>query len=154
MTPLRSPGGKRHNGRVRTERIGPLVTGSLLAMCVLTGCSGPSPSVAETVRPGIPPGVVLEQPTDGPVATWIERGETFAIVTWGSGSCPAVATALSAAGVDRLTVTFGPSPNDPCTADMAPTTHEFQLPEEVTADSVVIEVSYEDWPETHTLTLD
>lgn len=85
---------------------------------------------------------------------WIDRGETFAIVTWGSSSCPPVATALTVKGGDRISVTFEASPNDPCTADMAPTTHEFTLSNEMTVGPIVIEVGYEYWSETDTLTFD
>lgn len=126
--------------------------GVLLAFCVLTGCS--APGVTQAVRPGIPDGLDDEQLGDVPVVTWVERGESFAIVTWGSSSCPAVATAVSAESDDSIAVTFGPSPNDPCTADMAPTTHEFGLPDEVTLRPITINVSYETWAETYSLTLD
>ncbi len=51
-------------------------------------------------------------------------------------------------------MTFEASLNDPCTANMAPTTHEFELPSEITVSPIVVEVSYEDWPETESLTLD
>lgn len=134
--------------------IGYSAFGVVVAACLLTGCSDPGAGVAQTMKPGVPEGLVVEPLSEGPAAAWVERGATFAIVTWGSSSCPAIATALSADGPDRIAVTFGPSPNDPCTADMAPTTHEFELPEETTRSPVVIEVSYEDWLETDTLTLE
>jgi hypothetical protein len=65
-----------------------------------------------------------------------------------------VATALAADGPDHVTVTFGPSPNDPCTADIAPTTHEFEMPDEITGRPITVGVTYEDWPGTETLTLE
>lgn len=134
------------------RRIGYISVG--IAACLLTGCSEPGPGVAQRVTPGVPEGLVVEPMSEGPAATWIEQGETFAVVTWGSGSCPLVATALAAEESDRIAVTFGRSPKDPCTADMAPTTHEFDVPDEVTGSPVVIEVRYEDWPDEHTLTLE
>ncbi|PWC07159.1 hypothetical protein [Mycetocola zhujimingii] len=125
---------------------------ALLAVGLLTGCGGNG--VAQDVRPGLPDGLDVD-PTDTTIAaTWLERGETFAIVTWGSSSCPPAASALTAEGSDRIAVTFAPSPNEVCTADMAPTTHEFELPDEVTRTTVTIDVSYEDSDETSTLTLE
>ncbi len=86
--------------------------------------------------------------------TWLEEGETFAIVTWGSGSCPPVPTILSLEAMNRIAVTFAPSPDDPCTADMAPTTHEFELPDEITDVPVTVEIRYEDRPENVALILE
>lgn len=91
---------------------------------------------------------------DGSSVTWIERGETFAVVTWGSSSCPPVATGLTAESEDHVVVTFGPSPNDPCTADMAPTTHEFALPDRATRTPVTVEIRHENWAEVDTQTLE
>ena len=72
----------------------------------------------------------------------------------GSSSCPVVASSIDAAEDDRVSVTFGPSPNDPCSADMAPTTHEFDLPAGVTSDTITVEIRFEEWPEVYTVTLD
>ncbi|MEW1963399.1 hypothetical protein AB0269_13160 [Microbacterium sp. NPDC077644] len=127
--------------------------GAMVLVCVLAGCSGSGAGVAQAMKPGIPDGLVLEPFSEDPATTWIERGKTFAIVTLGSGSCPRIATALTQFSPDRIAVTFGASPNDPCTADIAPTTHEFELPDEITHGPVTIEISYEDWPGVDTLTL-
>lgn len=126
--------------------------GVLAVVCLLTGCSGPT-GVAQT-KPGLPDGVVLDPMNGESAAMWIERDETFAIVTWGSSSCLPIPTTLTVEGADRIAVTFEASPNDPCTANMAPTTHEFELPSEITVSPIVVEVSYEDWSETESLTLD
>lgn len=72
----------------------------------------------------------------------------------GSSSCPVVASSIEAAEDDRVSVTFGPSPNDPCSADMAPTTQEFDLPAGVTSDRITVEIRFEEWPEVYTVTLD
>lgn len=135
-------------------RAGCASVGVVVAMCLLAGCSDPGPAIAQEVRSGVPEGLVVEPLGEGPVAVWIDPGETFAIVTWGSGSCPPVATALTTDGPDRLDLTFGPSPNDPCTADMSPTTHEFELPDEITRSPVTVNITYEDWPGTDVLTLE
>ncbi len=130
----------------------PLGFGAIAAAFVLAGCG--TPGVADGVSPGVPPGAVLDPLSEGPVAAWVEEGSRFAVVTWGSSSCPSVATELTVEADDRLSLTFGPSPNDPCTADIAPTTHEFELPDSVTGRPVTITVGYEEWDETHILTLD
>jgi RNA polymerase sigma-70 factor (ECF subfamily) len=145
----------RHNRTMVNLRAGHIGVGlAVIAVCALAGCTAPGAGVAQKVRPGAPDGLVVEPLSDGPTATWIEPAETFAIVTFGSGSCPSVATALAATGSDRIAVTFGPSPNDPCTADIAPTTHEFDLPDEITNRPVILEINYEEWPEAYTLTLE
>ncbi len=131
-----------------------LVSAAALSVMLVTvaGCA-PSPGVG-SVHPGIPDGVTLDPLNGSPTAAWIERGESFAIVTMGSSSCPVVASSIDAAEDDRVSVTFGPSPNDPCSADMAPTTHEFDLPAGVTSDRITVEIRFEEWPEVYTVTLD
>lgn len=116
------------------------------------GCSA-SPDVG-SVRPGVPDGITVDPMTGAPAAGWIERGKTFAVVTMGSSSCPPVATAVDADGDDLVSVTFASSPNDPCTADMAPTTHEFDLPAGVTAGAISVRVRFEDWPDEYRIPLD
>lgn len=133
----------------------PAWTGSLmatLAVCLLTGCA--APGVAQSVKPGVSTGIAIEPFMEGPVAAWGESGETFLVVTWGSSSCPAVANSMTTEGHDRISMVFKTSGGQVCTADMAPTTHEFELPPDLTGRPVTIGISYEDWPETHTLTLD
>jgi hypothetical protein len=129
----------------------------MLILLLMTGCAGPGgpdPGVAESMEPGAPDDAEIDWSSPAPAATWVERGERFAIVTMGSSSCPPIATAITADGVDRILVRFAPSPHDPCTADMAATTHTFAVPEGVEPSSVTVEVSYEDWPNVHRLTLE
>jgi len=104
--------------------------------------------------PGAPPGLEHDPSNFDTVALWLERGESFAIVTYGSSSCPPVATSLSGEGNDRIAVNFAPSKNEQCTADMAPTTHEFKLPDGVDRTPVTITVSYEESSKTDILTLE
>lgn len=123
-----------------------------MVMLVLAGCAA-NPGVGIVSR-NVPDGVTLDLLSGSPAATWLDRGETFAVVTIGSSSCPAVATAIEVESGNRLSVTFGPSPNNPCTADMAPTTHEFDLPAGVSGDSITVEIRFEDWPDVYTIDLD
>lgn len=119
---------------------------------MLAGCG--TPGIADRVSPSAPPGALVDPLSEGPVAAWVEAGTRFAVVTFGSSSCPSVATALTVEASDHLSLTFGRSPNDPCTADIAPTTHEFELPDGITGRTITITVGYEDWDETTILTLE
>jgi hypothetical protein len=57
-------------------------------------------------------------------------------------------------GVDQLDLTLDAPSGVVCTADMAATTHTFDLPTVITERSITITVSYRDWDGTDTLTLD
>ncbi|MEZ5086334.1 MAG: hypothetical protein R2722_08805 [Tessaracoccus sp.] len=126
----------------------------ILGLAVLTGCS--AMSVATSVTPGFPtePDFAeydqtgMDFSSEGwitePVAGWIQEGETFAIVTWGSSSCPYVATSLSGDDSDGVRVEFTLPKYDACTDDLAPLTHVFELPESVTQRPVAVAVTGED----------
>jgi len=130
----------------------PIALGAVLTVVVLAGCD--TPGIADRVSPGAPPGALVDPLSEGPVAAWVQDGTRFAVVTFGSSSCPSVATALTVEAEDRLSLMLGRSPNDPCTADMAPTTHEFELPDGITGKPITITVGYEDWDETSIVTLE
>lgn len=114
----------------------------LAASCLLAGCAAETPtkptetappaSVSETVAPGVPDGWEdrIDQNRLGEqiLTGWIEEGKTFAVVTWGSSSCVPIADSIEATADNSLLVSFVASPNEVCTADMAPTTHTFALP--------------------------
>lgn len=123
----------------------PIIAITLAALSLLVGCSAPV-SVANDTSKGSPPGF----DGDGgllngePSAIWISGRREFAIVTFGSSSCPPVPTSISAIDEHHLAITFVKSPNSPCTADMAPTTHKFNVPDGVDADgAVAVAVTYE-----------
>ena len=130
---------------------GALATGVLL--CV-AACAGPhsvadrsyrgvvaSPSVTPeaspdsptTASPAPPPGLGM------PVAGWVDKPRRFGVTLWGSSSCPAVPTRIEATGHDRVTISFEQAGEKACTADLAPTTHEFTVP--AGADSIPLAVS-------------
>lgn len=128
------------------------VSAVAVAALLFSGCAtddGPG-----TSSPGVPDGIHLAPTSDSPSGAWVERGESFALVTMGSSSCPVVATEVRATADDHVIVTFGRTPNDECTADIATTTHQFDLPEGVSEAPVTIDIAYEDWPETHSVVLD
>jgi len=124
---------------------------SIAAMLLFTGCSG---GVARSSERGIPEGLDIDWSGEGPAAGWVDEGETFAVVTWGSSSCPRVASALEVVAEDHLDLTFDAGSNGICTADMAATTHTFDLPSGITKAPVTITISYRDWDGTDTLTLE
>ncbi|MCK2023574.1 hypothetical protein KZC52_11610 [Microbacterium sp. kSW2-24] len=121
---------------MRRVLVGLLAGGALL----LTGC-GMNQSAADEVVPGLPDDWSGPQPhliAAEPVAGWVDGEESFGIVTFGSSSCPLVAASVSADDPGTVTVDFRYSSNNPCTADMAMTTHVFTLPENVTQRPVAV----------------
>ncbi|MEG9227106.1 hypothetical protein [Aeromicrobium sp. Sec7.5] len=109
---------------------------AVLLVALLGGCS--EGSVARDTYRGLPPGVEVEGPvlSPEPMLTWLEDGAAFAITTWGSSSCPPVAVETES---DRqsVTVVFEDSDNDACTADLGPTSHEFDVTDSVADDPSV-----------------
>ncbi|RWZ68088.1 hypothetical protein ELQ92_02225 [Labedella populi] len=65
----------------------------------------------------------------GPEARWSETGNVL-ITTWGSSSCPSTPSAISLLTPSVVLVELAPPPDGACTADMAATTFEMELPEE------------------------
>lgn len=123
-----------------------------LAAVALTGCG--DATVADRVYGGLPENLDDVLGYEEVRAVWLEDTDRFAVVTWGSSSCPAVATELTVEAADELALMFGQPKNGPCTADMAATTHEFVTPEELTGRPVHLTVSFEDWDATVALTLE
>lgn len=103
----------------------------LAAMLLLAGCT--ATSVAVETTEGFPARYI---PGDNllngvPLAMWAGGG--LAVVTFGSSSCPPVPTAITAPEPTRIVIDFAASPNSPCSADLTPTTHQFELPSGVSA---------------------
>lgn len=142
---------------MRTRRTGAALLG-VATVLLLAACGSAADSVADRVEGGFPGHLTEDErsalPWEQPSALWIEEGTRFALVTWGSGSCPRIVTAIDGAGPSSVALTLEPSPQDICTADMAPTTHELTLPESVTARPVTVTLTYTDWPETDVLRLE
>lgn len=116
-----------------------------LAVLTLVGCSGGAPdsgSITTDVYSGLPDGTDTGAGFEQTTAVWLDSGhERFAIVTWGSSSCPPIATELTASDAHAISVAFAQPTQEICTADMAATTHEFDLPAEVTQRPVAVEVT-------------
>lgn len=128
-----------------------VVVATWLLAIELAGCAA-NPGIGSVSR-GAPHGLTLDTLNGSPAAIWTERAKSFAVVTMGNSSCPVVATEVVAEGDDLVSVTFGSSPSNPCTADLAPTTHEFDPPASVAGDAISVEIRFEDWPELYTIAL-
>lgn len=135
-----------------------LLRTSFVALAALTisavaGCTAGSSSTAGA--PSTPEGFALAEADGGPTGMWIERGESFAIVTTGSSSCAPVPTGIRAEASDRVVVSFAASTSDPCSADMAPTTHRFDLPDGITAEgAITVDIEGSGSPRTSRITLE
>ena len=116
-------------------------------MLLLTGCAGPpnaadrsyrgmlstpaaTPVVPSSVPSGAPPGASSAPPLalGQPAAAWVDKSRRFGITLWGSSSCPAVPSRVEATAPGQVSIRVEPSAGNPCTADLAPTSHEFRVP--------------------------
>ncbi len=100
----------------------------LVALPLLAGCTT---NVATATTPGVPEGLDADQSLlNGlPLAAWLDdERATLAVVTFGSSSCPPVPTSIARTDDATIAISFVRSPNTPCTADLAATTHEFATP--------------------------
>jgi hypothetical protein len=142
-----------------------LLASAAVVLLLISGCASAPPGVADTspraaeefdgwVAPSEAPLTEDDVIAESPQASWIERGRTFAIRTWGSSSCPLVATTIEATEKNAIAVHFERSPHDPCTADMAPTTHEFSVPDAVSEAPLNLTVSYEGWDDRDSFVLE
>lgn len=95
----------------------------------LAGCSAPT-TIAYATYDHAPSGYDSTGTMNGkPGVAWLLGQESFAVVTFGSNSCPPVPIKLEATPPSAMTVTFVPSPNSPCSADLRLTSHHINLPE-------------------------
>jgi hypothetical protein len=140
-----------HSLRHFTRVAGALAAGLVVAIAV-SGCadSTDSPGAPAPTEPGEPTGqphsVALSEeagwPSSAPFSEpmddrgfpiepvgWVDSdGETFWIVTWGSSSCPFIATALESIDAQSVAVRFEQAPAEVCTEDLAPRAHRFARP--------------------------
>lgn len=105
---------------------------AFVAPFLLAGCSAPV-SIASSTYPDVPAGYAetVNLFSAEPIAVWVHGKTLLAIVTLGSGSCPPVPTSISAPDATTIEIVFVRSPHSTCTADLRPTTHEFELPQGV-----------------------
>ena len=113
-----------------------VLTGAVLAVCAC----GAGPQEPEAGRPGptapAMPGQTFEVLPAPPPVVWADDGAHLAVTTSGSSSCPLGPTVAEVVGAQevRVHVTFLFPDRDPCTADIAPTTTDIDVPEGISAD--------------------
>ncbi|KQP71391.1 hypothetical protein ASF40_06350 [Microbacterium sp. Leaf288] len=115
-----------------------LATAALVAVCGLSfaACGTAEAGIQTKQVSGLPDadevaGGVVE-PTDFETTVFLSADEaSLIIVTFGSGSCPAVPTALEETAPQEVGVTLGSSGGSMCTSDMAATSNWVELPEDV-----------------------
>jgi hypothetical protein len=116
----------------------------VLATVLLAGCASgagaPGPGAVPTeplptfVRP--PAGETFSLSPPPPPVAWADDGETLAVTTGGSSSCPTRPAGVEAVGPHEVRVAVRPlfPDRDPCTADMMLTTSEIEVPDGISAD--------------------
>jgi hypothetical protein len=130
----------------------------IFSAVLLTACAGAPSSVSDrtysgTVETSGGPDEGMES-FGSPRGVWLKRNDTFAITLWGSFSCPRVPASMERIADDAVTINFEASPQDPCTADLSPTTHEFTVPSGSTATPLTVTLTYTDGGGADSLTLD
>ena len=131
-------------GRTRTAAL----AATLAVAAALAGCGGDAPEERVFLElgdayAGLPEGAELPRYEIGgpPLVGWIEEGERFALVTWGSSSCLPVMTRAEQVAPDRIEIAYGPRGDGPCTADLGPRTQEFAFPDDMNERPVTVRVT-------------
>lgn len=105
---------------------------------LLAGCSASQSKPVEAYS-GEPKGVEAPASSAGGAAwaAWMQSGERFAIVLYGSSSCPPKVASVSVQSSNQLKATLAPAPGGICTRDYVPHTTIFETPSGVTTTSDV-----------------
>lgn len=114
-------------------------------LACLAGCSSAA-SVALETYAGTPDGFAQDISlwSAEPIVSWGPDRAHFTVVTVGSGSCPPVPTSITSPDTSTIALVFVKSPNNPCSADVGPTTHEFSTPAGIdSASPVTVTVQYD-----------
>ena len=120
-----------------SSRLAPVVA-ALATVAVLAGCSSAPGRPLEDYA-GEPKGVDAPASSAGGAAwaAWLEDGTQFAIVLYGSSSCPPKVQNVSATGDATITATLAPAPGGICTHDYVPHTTVFATPDRISKDAEV-----------------
>lgn len=70
-------------------------------------------------------------------AAWLEAGEQFGIVLYGSSTCPPTVQSIRTIADNQLEATLAPAPGGVCTRDYVPHTTVFVKPDGMTSASDV-----------------
>ena len=82
-----------------------------------------------------------EQQMDAPLVQWKNKPQSITVTTWGSSSCPPDATDLELGAENNLTIYFESETEGACTADLAPTTHVFTLPDDAQHSPLTVRIN-------------
>ena len=114
------------------------IAGAVIVMAALAGCST---SVTHPVHDykGEPKGVVPPASSAGGAAyaVWLKSGAQFAIVLYGSSTCPPTVATVETIASNQLNATPAPIGDGVCTRDYVPHTTVFATPRSVTTTSDV-----------------
>ncbi|MGN7797685.1 hypothetical protein [Leifsonia sp. 22587] len=104
----------------------------LALLAGLTGCSAGAGKPVEDYA-GEPKGVQAPASSAGGAswAAWLDDGAQFAIVLYGSSSCPPKVQNATASSGTRITATLAPAPGGICTRDYVPHTTVFTTPDRI-----------------------
>jgi len=110
----------------------------MLAVAFLAGCSTAAGKPVEDYA-GEPKGVQAPASSAGGAAwaAWLDGGDRFAIVLYGSSTCPPKVANVSATATDAITATLAPAPGGICTHDYVPHTTVFATPDRIAKDAEV-----------------
>ncbi|NEN04622.1 hypothetical protein G3T36_01930 [Diaminobutyricibacter tongyongensis] len=114
------------------------IAGALVVLAALAGCST-SMSHPVTDYKGEPKGVVPPASSAGGAAyaVWLKGGAQFAIVLYGSSTCPPTVASVETIASNQLKATPAPITGSVCTQDYVPHTTVFATPSSVTTTSDV-----------------
>jgi hypothetical protein len=114
-----------------------IAAASLVAVAV-AGCAGPAGapvSVALSEAPGFPVDAPIAEPLfddnwrGEPVGWLADDRETITIVSYGSSSCPYLATAIEVVDESEVSIQLRQGAAQACTDDLAPHTHVLAVPD-------------------------
>jgi hypothetical protein len=114
------------------------VVAALATIAVLAGCStAPSRPIEDYA--GEPKGVDAPASSAGGAswAVWLEDGTRFAIVLYGSSTCPPKVQNVTATANDTITATLAPAPGGICTHDYMPHSTVFGTPDRISKNARV-----------------
>ena len=111
---------------------------ALASVAMLAGCSTAASRPLENYA-GEPKGVDAPASSAGGAAwaAWLEDGTQFAIVLYGSSTCPPQVQNVTATADDTITATLAPAPGGICTHDYMPHTTVFSTPARVSKSTEV-----------------
>ncbi|MDR6610738.1 hypothetical protein [Leifsonia sp. 1010] len=105
---------------------------AILVVAALAGCSAAPGRPVEDYS-GEPKGIDAPASSAGGAswAAWLDGGDRFAIVLYGSSTCPPKVANVTASADDTITATLAPAPGGICTRDYVPHTTVFATPDRI-----------------------